>query len=148
MVFGRLLVLTSSVVVMLVQSAAAADEPGIAELDQRVRQLKQERVELLQDALKATLQQFAQGAIGQDSVFELRFELLDARLELADSAVEELSLWRESCKLAEDHVEMLKGHFRAGRCSRVDLHLAQAHSLKMQIECAKTQRKILVKKKP
>jgi outer membrane protein TolC len=123
---------------VLMNLTASGDEPSNAEdTTARIRKLQQERVDVLQRAVNLVLIQFKEGEISFNGVHEIQRDLLDARLEMAETRGEKIKGLESHLKFAKGALRLAEGQAAAGKTDQVAVYLAKSDVLSIEIQLLK-----------
>jgi outer membrane protein TolC len=133
MLMGGLLLLSLA----LGQTGPAKDP---TDFSSTIRELQAERVKLLERGMELVVMAYTEGSCDLTSMINLQFELLDAKLDAAESKEEEIAVLSSQLKVANQTLEMVRQRFESGRVSRLDVIQAKSVALRIEIEHLKRQR--------
>ena len=99
-----------------------------------IKELQQQRIELLGKAVKILNSQYEAGTADFTALKAVEREWLEARLDAADSPAGRVAVLEESQKSAEELVKVVEGRFRNGQCSEADFDRAKSLLLEVRIK--------------
>lgn len=104
--------------------------------EERIGKLKQERVDVLMELVKAREIQYANGTTNVQAVIEAQAELLQASLDLEESEDRRLHYVRRMLALARQAETLAEARIATGISTLDESLLLRAHRLKIQIKYA------------
>jgi outer membrane protein TolC len=105
-----------------------------------IKELHEKRVALLKQAEKVATAQYRVGTIDFNSVNAIERELLEARLDAADTPSRRIAVLEESKKSADELVKITNVFFVAARSSELDVDLGKALVLEIRIKLLRERR--------
>ena len=128
---------------LLIASLAAGQDENssnAADIDVKIKNCQAERVETLERALEFAKTKYSQGTYDLDIVLKVQLELLDAKLDMADSLEEEIRVLTSQFEVANRFHVIARQRYEAGAASALDFLRAKATALRIQVELLKRQR--------
>jgi outer membrane protein TolC len=125
---------------VLVVIATLAAQPSIAASPSpaaEIKELQQKRIANLDKAFKITALQYRVGTTYFSSVSTVERELLDARLDAAETPFQRMTALEESQKSADELLKNADARFTAARTSELDVDLGKALVLEIGIKLSR-----------
>lgn len=131
------LVITSLAIILTIASSAyltrTKADTTPASRPAELEKLRHDRVDTLVSASDLALQLYSRGLGSYSDLLECDRLLLDAKLDAAESPKDRLQVLRDAKDMATDHEKLTKNRFNAGLVSDLDVRLAEAHRLDIEI---------------
>jgi outer membrane protein TolC len=124
-------------IVPLQVTASAQESSDVETATAKLRELQQERVDVLQTAVKLALAQYRQGALDFKTVHAIQHELLDAKLDMAETREERIRVLSSQLKTAEGGLMIAEARFQAAQTISLDVHQAKSAGLRIKIQLLK-----------
>ena len=115
--------------------------------DARVKELRKERLTLLQQAARQIEQEYVTGKVPFDRVQGAQQAVLQARLDLAESEKERIAILEEVVALAKGYEKTATQRYRTGNAPGNDPLLAKASRLEAEIALELAKARIAAKPK-
>jgi outer membrane protein TolC len=103
----------------------------------KIRNLQEERVTTLRQAVKLALIQYTDGASDIKPVFALQLDLLDAELDLAETRADQIKVLASQLKIAKGSLAAAEQKFQGGMAGNLDVLEAKSVSLRIEIRLLK-----------
>ena len=136
--------LVSLSLILLLHSTMRAEDKTHAEDKQKpetattkIRRLQLERIEVLRESVKFVTVAYRQGTLDFERVVSSQRKWLDAKLEVAETRAERISVLAEQLKLAQQLLEFADQKFRVGLSTQLGVWEAKSAALRIEIELMK-----------
>ena len=116
------------------RSQAAPSDVAPDSAAAKIKELQQERIKLLGIAARILIAQYQVGTVDYTEAKSAERELLEARLDAAETPQQRIAVLEELQKSIEDLVKVVEGRFNNGRCSEADLDRGKASLLEVRIK--------------
>jgi outer membrane protein TolC len=112
-----------------------AEQPALSKSDEaELKQLQKQRVATLARLVDVLTAQYKVGTVDYAGVHQARRELLDAKLDLAETRAERVAVLEQQIKAAKQSLDVVQMRFNAGRVSEADVCRARAFCLETEIK--------------
>jgi outer membrane protein TolC len=101
--------------------------------DGKVKELLKERLATLKTLADLTVNDYKAGRVSFDRVHQAMRAVLDAELELCESAKERVTILEQAVKLAKEFETVAEAQFRIGKVTQSDVLLAKVNRLDTEI---------------
>ncbi len=127
--------------------AASPPETSPGSAAATIKELQQERIKLLGIAAKILTAQYQVGTVDYAEAKSAERELLEARLDAAETPQQRIAVLEELQKSAEDLEKIVEARFNNGRCSEADPDRGRAWVLQVRIKLLRERQAVGTEKK-
>ncbi len=113
-----------------------------------IRQLLQERCDVLRQACEVAHLQYQGGVTDFGRVQQLQYHWISSALDMAQTPAETIELLTSQLHTADAIMQSAQSHFETGRVSQLDVLQAKAVVLRAQIELARAREKLAAPSTP
>ena len=118
-------------------TANAQERTSVKETKAKIRKLQQERVEVLHQAAQVALAFYREGARDFRTVYSAQQDLLEAKLDMAETREERMAVLTSQLKTANGLLAVAEEMFQAGKITVLDVHQARSKNLSIEIRLLK-----------